>query len=190
ISHWPIEHPDLQLVNDPSKELVVRKQWEQYSEWQMVLGVLKGSPPPHALYIYENKSVMPRAFLVGNISQFTTSDSLLKALGSQSAPQLRSTALVQTGDIRNPKEFPSPLQESDVTISYPRPDRAVIHSWSDAAAILVLTDNYNKYWRAWVDGVETDIFPVYHLFRGLELTKGRHEIVMEYWPPYRIGKKR
>jgi hypothetical protein len=189
ISHWPLEHPDLLLVNDPSQQQAVREQWQKYSEWQMISEVLKGSPPPHALYIYENRAVMPRAFLVGNITQFNGKAPLLKALGNQSSSELRSTALVQTGDLNDPKQFPSLLNEREVTLTYPRPDRVVIQSRSDAPAILVLTDNYNKYWRVWVDGVETKAFPVYHLFRGVELTKGTHDIVMEYWPPYRFGKK-
>jgi hypothetical protein len=187
LSHWPLVHPDLKMVYEPVSEQEVRDKWAKFDKGQVFAEILQKTPPPHALYIYENKRVLPRVFLAGKIEQFTNSDILLTSLNKKTSSQLQQTVLLQDGELNNPQSFPSLLGRVDVSVTYPRPDRVVINSNGDAAAILVLTDNYDKHWRVWVDGVESKIFPVYHMFRGVELKKGSHEIIMEYWPPYRLG---
>ncbi len=50
--------------------------------------------------------------------------------------------------------------------------------------ILFSSIPYEKGWRAYIDGAESDIIPlVEEAFLGLELTKGSHEIVLEYIAP-------
>ncbi|MBF0380606.1 MAG: YfhO family protein [Magnetococcales bacterium] len=186
-SHWPLQHQNLKLLYKPVSEQRERDKWQNYDREERISQVLQKNSPPHALYIYENLSVIPRAFLVGDIEQHDDPETLLMSLNKKTVKQLQSRVLLQKGVLKQPDIYPTKLQQKDVSISYPRPDRVVINSQSDGAAILVLTDNYDRYWRVWVDGVEVKIFPAYHMFRGVELEKGKHEIVMEYWPPYRLS---
>ncbi|MBF0195481.1 MAG: YfhO family protein [Magnetococcales bacterium] len=187
LSHWPLRHPDLKLIYEPVAEQKIRDKWAELDKEQILDAALDKKPPPHALYVYENERVLPRVFLAGEVEQFADADTLLASLNKKTSSQLLQTVLLQDGALNNSENFPSQLKKSTVTVVYPHPDRVEIKSQSDAAAILVLTDNYDKYWRVWVDGVETKIFPVYHMFRGVELKKGSHEITMEYWPPYRLN---
>lgn len=184
-SHWPLRHSDLYLIHDPIEEKAVRKRWEQYRKREMVLGVLHGEPPPHALYIYENRAVLPRAFLVGRVMTFPNQAALLETLGKTSRVELSRTALVEQGELNDSSRFSIPLEHFRVDVHYPRPDRVVLKSEADRPSILVLTDNYDTHWRVWVDGKESRIFPVYHLYRGVALEQGVHEIKMEYIPAYR-----
>jgi hypothetical protein len=188
LSHWPLDHPDLTLFHYPRQEIEVREQWRDIKARQMIIKVFQGDPPPHALYIYENKKVLPRAFLVGTVAEYGDSDGVLLALSKRNRDQLAKTALVEQGALTNPSLFPSKLSRSKVSIKYPRPDRVTIQTQSDGPAILVVTDNYDRYWRVWVDGVEEKIFPTYNLYRGVQISQGDHSIIMEYWPPYRLGK--
>ncbi len=187
ISHWPLEHPRLRLVHDPAAERAEREKWLGFNRDRVRREMLRGARLPHALYIYENELVLPRAFLTGNVEEFADSDQLLAALAQRSAAKLRSSVLVRKGETPDLSGFPTVLKQAEVRLSYPRPDRVEIETAADAAAILVLTDNYDPHWRVWVDGEEADIFPVYHIYRGVRLDAGSHEIVMEYWPPYRPG---
>ncbi|MEO5328921.1 MAG: YfhO family protein [Magnetococcus sp. THC-1_WYH] len=179
-SHWPIHHPELQLIHDPVQEKEIRKKWAHYRKREMVLGVLQGEPPPNALYIYENRSVLPRAFLVGQVKMFPDQTTLLDALQDQPRAELAKTAFVQPEAIHDSSRYPSPVTDYHASVSYPRPDQVIVDTEAKQASILILTDNYDPNWRAWVDGVEKKLFPVDYLYRGIELDPGKHHIVMKY----------
>ncbi|MBF0146523.1 MAG: hypothetical protein HQL84_10210 [Magnetococcales bacterium] len=179
-SHWPLTHPELQLVHDPVEERKIRQKWEQYRKREMILGVLNGEPPPHALYIYENRSVLPRVFLVGQVRVASNQAEVLDALERSSVSELSKFAWVEPGAIENPSRFAAPLNGYKTSLFYPRPDRVRIRCRADAPSILVLTDNYDELWRVRVDGEEQKLFPVDYLYRGVALGPGTHDIVMEY----------
>ena len=68
-------------------------------------------------------------------------------------------------------------------------DEITLAVQADGPVILVATNNFLPYWRAWVAGEETQIFPVYHAFQGVYLEAGVHSIRLEYAPPYRLGSR-
>jgi uncharacterized membrane protein YfhO len=41
---------------------------------------------------------------------------------------------------------------------------------------LILTDTFYPGWQAAVDGQKVEIFPAFHAFRGVTLTKGNHRV--------------
>ncbi|RME83858.1 MAG: hypothetical protein D6785_06215 [Planctomycetota bacterium] len=49
-------------------------------------------------------------------------------------------------------------------------------------SFMVLFENYQKGWMAYLDGKEIPIYPSYLTFRGMEIPKGRHFLVMVYRP--------
>lgn len=51
---------------------------------------------------------------------------------------------------------------------------------AETAGVLVLTDAYYPAWRAEIDGKRTRIFPIDHLFRGIEVPEGEHKVTFTY----------
>lgn len=53
---------------------------------------------------------------------------------------------------------------------------------SNSSGILVLNDTFYPGWSATIDGIETPIHRANYLFRGIQVTKGNHEIKFHYFP--------
>jgi hypothetical protein len=62
------------------------------------------------------------------------------------------------------------------------PDRLVVRARAAEPGILVLSERYHDGWRATVDGVPADVFPVNFIYRGVALEPGDHEVVFEFRP--------
>ena len=60
---------------------------------------------------------------------------------------------------------------------------------ADERAVLVLAEAYYPGWEAHIDGAQpADIFPVYHVFRGVSVPAGQHTVEFRYRPlSFRIG---
>lgn len=71
-----------------------------------------------------------------------------------------------------------------IELTYPSDREVSVVSNSTQAGLLVLADIYEEGWKAWVNGVETEILPVNILARGLVLDAGRNVIRMRYTPPW------
>jgi len=54
--------------------------------------------------------------------------------------------------------------------------------------ILVLADMWYPGWTATIDGIDTPVFPIDAVFRGIEIGEGAHEAVFRYQPAsFRYG---
>jgi hypothetical protein len=69
-------------------------------------------------------------------------------------------------------------------------DRVVVDADAAAECVLVLADAYYPGWEARIaaTGEELEVFPAYHLFRGVVVPAGRHRIEFQYCPlSFRVG---
>lgn len=139
---------------------------------------LRGSTPKDTLpvAIYENPTVLPRAFLLGEVRVVRPGEDALEALRS-----LDPRAAV----LSNSDPLPSGVRQpfAPATIRDYQPQRVVIDAAPAHPALLVLTDSWFPGWRATVDGQPTDILRVNLGLRGVPLSPGRHEVVFEFVPP-------
>ncbi|MEO5354518.1 MAG: DUF6044 family protein [Magnetococcus sp. XQGC-1] len=189
LSHWPLQHPSLRLIHRPSVEGAKRQAWGPLNRRHNVLRVLREGPPPHAIYLYENMDVLPRAYFVGDIQVFADPEILLDQVARAPLERLRKVAFMEQGDVVGLVGTQSGLAQGTVAISRPRPDKVVLAAKTEGPAMLVLTDIFDPFWRLWINGQEKKLYPVYHLFRGIFLEQsGDHEVILEYWPPYRPGR--
>jgi hypothetical protein len=62
------------------------------------------------------------------------------------------------------------------------PNQLVAEFEAGEGGWLVVSDVWYPGWRAWVDGVETQILHANYLFRAVELTPGNHQVVFAYRP--------
>ncbi|MDD5231067.1 MAG: hypothetical protein PHC43_07025, partial [Candidatus Marinimicrobia bacterium] len=71
----------------------------------------------------------------------------------------------------------------NVRITEYTPNRVNLWVETEKPAFLVLGDAYYpKGWAARIAGVETPIFQVNHVLRGIQVTPGNHEVVFEFKP--------
>jgi hypothetical protein len=126
--------------------------------------------------IFENKSVLPRFFLV---HEAQTASTLAQA-----------RALIATGfDFSNAAITGAPVRlissansaETVRTIVY-GPDCLVLDATAASDALLIAAENDYPGWNAWVDGHPIAIMPADVAFRAVPVPAGTHRIVMKFQP--------
>lgn len=146
--------------------------------------------PDGAQLVLENRSVLPKAWLVPAVAVVTDPAQRVGILQNPSFNP-RTLALV---------EFPPPapladpnqalaLPQQSVSVPVYRGERIVVEAAPTANALLALGEKYYKGWRATVDGKPVDIVPVNHVLRGVYLPAGNHTVEFVFDPlPFKIGK--
>jgi hypothetical protein len=131
--------------------------------------------------IYEHLEPFPRAFAVGGIRTFATSDELEVALATASREELGAAAFILAEDWSGPKlDGGWPLSEATV-IEY-GDDAVRIGVDAPAPALLVLTDSWDAGWAATVDGEPAEIVRAYGAFRAVQIPAGASEVAFAYRP--------
>ncbi|OGG12808.1 hypothetical protein A3D77_07165 [Candidatus Gottesmanbacteria bacterium RIFCSPHIGHO2_02_FULL_39_11] len=121
-------------------------------------------------YLYQNKDVLPRAYLAQTVFQKETDQDVMReVLNNKNSDSAFSTENITLG---SKSLTPS---ESAVIENYEENDIR-IKVISGDTRMLVLTDPYYKTWKAFVDEKETQIFKVNFLFRGVVIPSGEHII--------------
>lgn len=107
--------------------------------------------------VYQNLNVLPRAFTI-EIDSF------------QEDP-----AISLSPDVL------SNLRPVDITLY--RNNEVVLKGTASQPSLLVLTDNWQANWKAFVNDVQTDIIPIHGTFRGVQVPTGSYEVRFYYQPP-------
>jgi hypothetical protein len=146
--------------------------------------------PDGSELVLENRSVLPKAWLVPQVKVVSDPEHALALLGSARFNP-RRLALVETAP-------PLALADSDSTfpgdsgsvqiVEYGS-ERIVVTAATSVNALLILGEKYSRGWRATVDGKPTTIHPVNHVLRGVYLPQGNHRVTFVFDPlPFKIGK--
>ena len=126
--------------------------------------------------IYENKNVLPKAWIVKNIKSVKTQkESLMEVLLSGFDPKTTAIILNYKGS-----EIP---QESNgiVEINYLTENKIELSSKSDTGGLLVLSEIfYQPGWKATINGKDTPIYQTNHILRSIEIPEGDSEIIFRY----------
>jgi hypothetical protein len=128
--------------------------------------------------VYRNNKVLPRAFVVGDARVIPNTDSALAFM------KIRSWDPRQTAVVDRPLGITlpaAPLIDSTV-ITERKPDKVVVRTTTNRAALLVLGDVYAHGWKAWVDDKPTPIVITNVAFRGVPVTTGTHTVRFEFDP--------
>ncbi len=128
-------------------------------------------------HIYENRSVLPRFFLVGRVEQARGLQDALHIMHSADFDPAH-TAVVEA---RVPPRLDAQAGGSVRTISYT--DRELsLEVEATGDGFLVTSEAYYPGWRAWIDGREADLVLTNAAFRGLPVPAGRHHVRMRFEP--------
>jgi hypothetical protein len=147
------------------------------------------SPPGSPTIVLENRTVLPKGWLVPSVAVVSDPN---QRLGILQSPTFNPTLVAM---VESPPPFalaePNsavPLPQN-VTVPVYQSERITVAASTPVNALLVLGEKYYKGWRASVDGKSVDIVPVDHILRGVYLTPGKHDVEFVFDPlPFRIGK--
>lgn len=121
--------------------------------------------------IYENKQVLPRAFLVPKVVHVKNKkEAIAKMFDKNFDP--KKEAIIEWS---NSSPFLYGTGSADIT-SYSE-NNIKIQTTANAESLLVLTDIDYPTWHATIDGSETMIFTTDYTFRGIIVPKGKHSVI-------------
>jgi hypothetical protein len=132
--------------------------------------------------IYENRQVLPRAWLVSE-ARVLDKQVMLGTIrsgkfpdGSNWEPQRSALVESETGFVA------SAATGGRADVTRYEPNRIEIRTQADAPTILVLSENHYPGWRAYIDGRNVEVLRVDYELRGVVLPAGAHEISFVYRP--------
>lgn len=135
--------------------------------------------PPH---VYENQEALPRAYLAYRTQRAKRIGDLERLLTS-SFDGRRATVVEDDSD---PLEGPAEIER--VEIDRRRPEVLHFDVAPEHPAVLVVAEAWYPGWRAWVDGVETPVWRVNGLFRGVAVSADAQQVEMRFEPTsFRVG---
>lgn len=132
--------------------------------------------------IYENKDVLPRAFIVPSYSLCNSQETAYAALGSFTVEDFRQKVILES---EPPLVFSGRGEEQkegrfNVTeIRYGR-DKIDIRVSCPSGGFLVLSDNYHKSWKAKVDGSEKPVLRANYTMMSIPLEAGSQNVEIRF----------
>ena len=134
-------------------------------------------------FVIERGTALPRTYAVHQVEVEADAERALTRLLGDSFDPTRTAVVDREVRALGP---PAGIDSAAITSYASEEVRLAAHCASDC--LLVLTDLHYPGWEATVDGEPTEIYRVNHLFRGVRLPAGSHEITYRYRPrSFRIG---
>jgi len=134
--------------------------------------------------VYESVSPPPHAWIVHDVRVVEYGGAL--PLLTAGAIDPYQTALVE-GPLPDVTPPPAGVAESARMTRY-EPDAVSIVTTAASPGLLVISEVYERGWRAYVDGARVDVLPTHHALRGVPIPAGEHTVEMRYEPlALRVG---
>lgn len=146
------EHP---LINLIGVKFIV-------SDYELNNSGLKFLYYSNPYYLYENKEVFPRSFIISNDSECNLT--------------IKNYSFVEKEDISNYCIY------NESTIDYYSENEIIIKTNSSHKGFLILTDVFYPGWKAYVDGERTKIYRGFKVFRSIRINEGYHKIRFVFEP--------
>lgn len=170
---------------------VTHAQQPEHAGWKRVatgkipseINAAGSATPELPFAIFENETVLPRAFVIGNVT----------ASGEAHTKEIvtRLRELNPRDSVLLPRDVWDNVSRAtfaSATIKQYSPNEVVVHAVADGHGYLVLTDLFHPGWSAVVDDQPTNILPANVSFRAVPLTSGEHRVTFRFSPPgWRLG---
>jgi hypothetical protein len=176
VSKFPIKNNNLMPISEPVKSSKVINNTRENLEGRK------------SLYIYENKTCLPRYFFAKDVIIFNNSNDMLNKMGLTEINSLKNTVYIEKKYFKIALKSNNSYSSTAIKLDKYSPDRIEFSIRLDGSGVLVVSNTYSPYWKCKVNGISTEIFPAYSTFWGIFLEKTAGKVVFYYEPPYRIGK--
>ncbi|MEA3364480.1 MAG: YfhO family protein, partial [Candidatus Hydrogenedentes bacterium] len=130
--------------------------------------------------IFRNPDALPRAFLVPRLETVPDSKTLFQRMHDETfdpAKMALTEAAIEPFASETGSGSPEVAHIERWTST-----KATVQIDASVRSVLVLTDAFYPGWNAYVDGVETQVFPVYHNFRGVIVEPGVSRVEFRFEP--------
>ena len=170
------------------------KPWEitdrMISSFELMrIGPVGRRREPVRYFIYEMKDNFQRAYLASEITVLSTREEVLESLGEATIKDLGNRAYLAKEDAEGIGDFPV-SEKSQLEIPAPlefltyEPDRMTVQATTQGPRMLIISNNYDPKWKAFVNGQETKIIRANHAFQGILLPiSGKNRIELIYSDP-------
>jgi uncharacterized membrane protein YvlD (DUF360 family) len=179
----PVKLQDDRLVPIPSQTRQQQLIWRALNRPHRLISIVRGDYPGAALYLYENPDVLPRFFFADTVQFLPDGQSALAAMASRTSLQLRSSVFIEA---RYATQLRTVDERSDdagaIELVKYSADEIELNVSTRSSKVLVVSNNYSPYWKAWIDGQTTSIVPADYTFQGLTIPIGAHRVVLRYVP--------
>jgi len=125
----------------------------------------------------ERENYFPRAWFVNNYIVVNENDT--KAFMQKNPIDYRRTVVLEKTPSFVKKSEDTTNQTSVICLYYSN-NYFKFRVKTDSSAILVLSEIYYPDWKAFVDGVEFEVFRANYCFRAVEIPKGEHILEMKF----------
>jgi hypothetical protein len=137
--------------------------------------------------IYQNRNVLPRAFVVYRVEVADTAAQSLERITDISFDFRERVVLEEmpTGWTEPPEV---PASAATVQITDYQANRVSLEVETAADGLLVLTDTHAPGWNALLDGYPTPVYIANHAFRAVVVPAGTHQVEFVYEPlSFQVG---
>ncbi|MBN2379137.1 hypothetical protein JXM67_04990 [candidate division WOR-3 bacterium] len=134
------------------------------------------------LTIYRNLAPCSRAWLCTEVEVITDSSVILERMRKPDFDPRQTVILEEQPE--GWMSSPDTSLPGEAIITKYEPNSIEITATLGKPAVLVLSENWYPYYRAWVDGSERKVYRADYTLRALPLESGRHEIVFRFSSPY------
>ncbi|MDX1636833.1 MAG: YfhO family protein [Balneolaceae bacterium] len=130
-------------------------------------------------YIYENSSVLPKAFFVDSVRTVSSARAAIDAMQPIASFDPSSVAVVEG----EPGANIEPDTAATVEVTYYDDRRIELETDRNTPGFLVLSEvYYPKGWDVSVDGQPTEMYKTNYVLRGINIPAGDHTVEMEFNP--------
>jgi hypothetical protein len=133
-----------------------------------------------SVFIYENKGVLPRAFIVRNAEVVEDKKLILEEIKNETFNPREYVLLEENLGValKNLGEF----QEAEITSKTPNEIKVRVNLSSPG--FLVLSEVWYPSWRAYDNGIETKVYKADYVLRAVYLASGDHTVEFRYDSSY------
>ena len=131
--------------------------------------------------VFENLNCLPRAFVVQRVRVEKDQASALQSLLDPAFDPGEEIVIEKdppTGFV----PLPHATTPATAEVTSYEPNRVLVTAETPVQGFLFLSDSYYPDWKAFVDGVETEIYQADYAFRAVYLEPGKHNIEFVYEP--------
>ena len=137
--------------------------------------------------VYENKDVLPRAFVVGDYRVFHDRQEIFAELTSERFDPASCVILDEEPRDSFVRRSPGSANSFAHILDY-TPNRVTVDAEVTGDGFLVLSDLYYEGWKVVVDGEEDRIYRADYVLRAVQLAEGRHIVEFIFDPlPFKVG---
>ncbi|WP_346862604.1 YfhO family protein [uncultured Draconibacterium sp.] len=130
--------------------------------------------------LQRNTGAMGNAWFVDSVKWVDNANDEILALNDI---DVRNTAVIRDENKKFVSEF-SNSGEGYIELTQYSPDNLIYSSKTSTQQLAVFSEVFFQYWSVFVDGKETNVFPVNYILRGMMVPEGEHTIEFKFHPNY------